>query len=113
MVAAGLTVMVRVVSPVLHAYDAQLAPPSRVAEPPAQTDAGPVMVGMTLQSKMVYDVWGPTVTTAHHLARSGHPGQILVSEATRSLLPDTIETNAAPDAESTWVVSAPTVGGRT
>jgi len=79
----------------------------------AGVHTGPVMVGMTLQSKMMYDVWGPTVTTAHHLARSGHRGQILVSEATRSLLPDTIETNAAPDAESTWVVSTLTVGGRT
>lgn len=83
----------------------------------AGAHTGPVMVGMTLQSKMVYDVWGPTVTTAYHLARSGRRGQILVSEATRALLPDTIETDAAPDSspgsETAWVVSTLTVGGRT
>ena len=79
----------------------------------AGVHTGPVMVGMTLQSRMVYDVWGPTVTAAHHLARRGRGGQILITDATRSLLPHTIETHAAPDDESTWVVSTLTVGGRT
>jgi class 3 adenylate cyclase len=52
---------------------------------------GPVMVGMSGGARLVYDVWGPTVTTAHLLARSAHQGEILLAEATRDRLPEEIE----------------------
>jgi class 3 adenylate cyclase len=52
---------------------------------------GPVMVGMSGGSRLVYDVWGPTVTTAHLLARSAHDGEILLAETTRDRLPQEIE----------------------
>jgi class 3 adenylate cyclase len=52
---------------------------------------GPVTVGMSGGARLVYDVWGPTVTTAHLLARSAQDGQILITEATRARLPEEIE----------------------
>lgn len=52
---------------------------------------GPVTVGMSGGARLVYDVWGPTVTTAHQLARSAQPGQIVITEATRARLPEEIE----------------------
>ncbi len=52
---------------------------------------GPVTVGMTGGQRLVYDVWGPTVTIAHNLARVATPGQILVSAETRALLPADLE----------------------
>lgn len=51
---------------------------------------GPVTVGMTGASRLLYDVWGPTVSSAHHLARQADRGEILVSEQTRVLLPETM-----------------------
>lgn len=78
---------------------------------------GSVTVGMTLESRLVYDVWGPTVSVAHHLARLGSRSQILVSDATRTLLPDSIRVDArhdnSRDDQTIWVVSASSVGGRT
>lgn len=78
---------------------------------------GSVTVGMTLESRLVYDVWGPTVSVAHHLARLGSRSQILVSNATRTLLPETIQVEArgddTPDDQTIWVVSTSSVGGRT
>jgi class 3 adenylate cyclase len=75
---------------------------------------GPVTVGLTLESRLVYDAWGPTVSYAHHLARLGRRGQVLVTESTKSLLPDSIETEAVPaDGETVWLVTTTTVGGRT
>ena len=51
---------------------------------------GPVTVGMAGGGRLVYDVWGTTVTVAHHLARRSGPGQIMLSDDTHSLLPDEI-----------------------
>lgn len=48
---------------------------------------GPVTVGMSGRDQMVYDVWGPTVATAHTLARCAHGGQVLVTGRTRDRLP--------------------------
>ncbi len=53
--------------------------------------SGPVTVGMSGGSRLVYDVWGPTVATAHTLARAAGAGQIMLTEETRSRLPDEIE----------------------
>ena len=52
---------------------------------------GPVTVGMTGGQRLVYDVWGPTVTIAHDLARVAPIGEILISGATRRLLPESFE----------------------
>jgi class 3 adenylate cyclase len=52
---------------------------------------GPVTVGMSGGTRLVYDVWGPTVTTAHALARAAHAGEIIVTEATRARLPEEIQ----------------------
>lgn len=76
---------------------------------------GPVNVGMTRETGLVYDVWGPSVTLAHDLARSGRRGQILVSGTTRVLLPETVTTEPIDGDRSVehevFVVSAETVGG--
>ena len=53
---------------------------------------GSVTVGMTGGSRLVYDVWGETVTTAHHLARRAGPGQVIISSETRDMLPQTLRT---------------------
>ncbi len=85
---------------------------------------GPVNVGMTRETGLVYDVWGPTVSRAHDLARSGGRGQILISGRTHALLPDSVvaervtetETDGEPgddgdDTDLVFAVSAETVGG--
>ena len=54
-------------------------------------NTGPVTVGMSGGTRLVYDVWGPTVTTAHALARAAHADEIIVTEATRARLPEEIE----------------------
>ena len=64
-------------------------------------NTGPVMVGMSGGARLVYDVWGPTVTTAHDLARSARPGDIVVTDATRARLPDDIEVTPWEAAGST------------
>ena len=75
--------------------------------------AGAVTVGMTGGTRMIYDVWGPAVTTAHQLARRADAGQILVSDSARRRLPDTIEaTRVDDDRESIWVLASAAVGGR-
>lgn len=72
---------------------------------------GPVNVGMTRETGLVYDVWGPSVSRAHDLARSGRRGEILVSEATRALLPATVDATPREGDEHVFVVSTATVGG--
>ncbi|MGB5759357.1 MAG: adenylate/guanylate cyclase domain-containing protein [Acidimicrobiales bacterium] len=75
-------------------------------------DTGPLTVGMTLESRLVYDAWGPTVTKAHHLARLGRRGQVLVTDATRLLLPESIEAEPLTFDEATaWLVTTASVRG--
>jgi len=75
---------------------------------------GPVTVGMTGGIRMVYDVWGATVTAAHSLARRAGRGQILVSGATAAVLPDSVgRARAGGDDEDGWVVDAASVGEST
>jgi class 3 adenylate cyclase len=45
---------------------------------------------MTGGSRLLYDVWGDTVTAAHHLARRAGSGAIVLSDATHALLPDEV-----------------------
>lgn len=51
---------------------------------------GPVTVGLTGSVKLVYDLWGETVRVAHFLARRARPGEILVTDEVRRLLPSDI-----------------------
>jgi class 3 adenylate cyclase len=56
----------------------------------AGVSTGPLVVDVSGNAQLIYDVWGPTVTTAHHLARAARAGQIVVTDATRARLPDDI-----------------------
>jgi len=56
----------------------------------AGVHSGPVTAGLAGSARLIYDLWGPTVGTAHYLARSAHPGTILVSEDTKLRLPPSI-----------------------
>jgi class 3 adenylate cyclase len=73
---------------------------------------GPVTVGMAGGARLVYDVWGETVTVAHHLARRARRGDVLLSEATHRMLPDEIRTERAADIDDTplWTVPLTTMG---
>ena len=74
-------------------------------------DTGPVSVGMTGGSRLVYDVWGTTVNVAHSLARRAGSGAIVISNATHSMLPEEIPSEPG-DVEGTtvWTVSATAMG---
>ncbi|MEO1057357.1 MAG: adenylate/guanylate cyclase domain-containing protein, partial [Actinomycetota bacterium] len=77
---------------------------------------GPVTVGLSGGARLVYDVWGDTVTTAHHLARRARADEILASGDTTRVLPEEIETTALDggrgsngDADdAAWVISLET-----
>lgn len=76
---------------------------------------GPVTVGMTGGARLVYDVWGTTVTVAHAIARRARRGQILVTDATRALLPESIglehDDAASGEILDVWSVEPATVRG--
>jgi class 3 adenylate cyclase len=75
--------------------------------------SGRVTVAMTGGTRMIYDVWGPAVTTAHQLARRADPGQIVVSDAARRRLPETIAaTRVDNQREPSWVLAPASIGGR-
>jgi class 3 adenylate cyclase len=74
-------------------------------------DTGPVTVGMTGGARLIYDVWGETVSRAHLLARSAGAGTIVVSDSTHSMLPDEIPSHAADVAGApVWIVSDTATG---
>ena len=56
--------------------------------------SGPAYVGMAGRDHLIYDVWGPTVSSAHTLARSAGPGDVVMTEAARERLPADIGTVA-------------------
>jgi class 3 adenylate cyclase len=67
---------------------------------------GPVMVGLAGASRLMYDVWGETVSTAQYLARTARPGQVLVTGTVAEVhLPADLV--ATPVSESVWEVSSP------
>ncbi|MGI9614465.1 MAG: adenylate/guanylate cyclase domain-containing protein [Acidimicrobiales bacterium] len=75
-------------------------------------DSGLVLTGMTADNGGVYDVWGDTVTTAHYLARLGSLDEVLITERTGVLLPDTVATSTAPNyGDSILSVEPIAVGG--
>jgi len=49
--------------------------------------SGPASVGLAGSSRLVYDVWGESLNTAHLLAHRARPGEILISDQTKSMLP--------------------------
>lgn len=67
---------------------------------------GPMTVGLAGASRLLYDLWGETVSTAHYLARTARPGQVLVTGAVAGVrLPaDLVVT---PVSESIWEVNPP------
>jgi class 3 adenylate cyclase len=71
----------------------------------AGVQTGRVTVGMTGGARLVYDVWGETVTMADQLARRAGPNVVLVSDTVRKLLPDEIEVIPAGDADGVWAVA--------
>lgn len=73
----------------------------------AGVETGPVTVGMTGGNRLVYDVWGDTVSAAHHLARRASPGQILLSDETHAMLPDEFhQTELTIDGQHLWTVAS-------
>ncbi len=79
----------RAVSFVLDVRDlvADLGGDGRVISMRAGVDSGPVTVGLTGGSGLVYDAWGSTVQRAADLARHCGPNEVLVSTAVRRQLP--------------------------
>lgn len=49
-------------------------------------DSGPISVGLTARSGLIYDAWGDTVSGAEELARHAPPGAIAVSDTVREQL---------------------------
>ena len=70
---------------------------------------------MTGGTRLLYDVWGETVTVAHYLARQAPRDSILVSGQTRMLLPDSFDVTLVSDDDDggAWTVASASVGGST
>ncbi|MCP5024983.1 MAG: adenylate/guanylate cyclase domain-containing protein [Actinomycetia bacterium] len=71
-------------------------------------DTGPVTVGFSGGERLLYDIWGAPVTAAHQLARRAGQGQILVSESTRDLLPQSLSVTPTDGAGTMWLVAEET-----
>lgn len=73
--------------------------------------SGSVFVGMAGRDHLIYDVWGPTVSSAHTLARSASAGSVVLTDATRTRLPADMVTvaweGAAPSAPDADAVTSP------
>ena len=65
---------------------------------------GPVSVGLIGSSRLVYDLWGSTVSEAHTLAATAAIGDILLSDPARERLPDHIDVTTAErvDGQNHW-----------
>lgn len=58
---------------------------------------GPVMIGLTGGTRLVYDAWGTTVTTAARLAQLATSGEVIVADSTRTRLPPSIPAEPTTD----------------
>ncbi len=89
----------RAVSFVLDVRDLvqDLGEDNRLISMVAGVDSGPVTVGLTGGSGLVYDSWGSTVQRAADLARHGGSGDVRVSAAVRAQLPSTFLTEDDTD----------------
>jgi class 3 adenylate cyclase len=67
-------------------------------------DSGPVSVGLAGSSRLVYDVWGESLTEAYTLAHRARPGEILISGRTRDMLPPDVGVHRREDGEECWQV---------
>ncbi|MBT8240677.1 MAG: adenylate/guanylate cyclase domain-containing protein [Acidimicrobiia bacterium] len=65
---------------------ADLGDDGRLISMHAGVDTGPVTVGLTGGSGLVYDAWGPTVQGAADLARRSGSNEVLISAAVRTHL---------------------------
>ena len=76
--------------------------------------SGPVTVGLTGTSHLVYDVWGITVRRADHLARRAGPGRLLASDESAAKLPDTIPVTEFEriTGQMAWIVDHDRAGDR-
>lgn len=54
-------------------------------------NSGPVVAGVIGDQKFAYDLWGDTVNVAARMESNGQPGEILITDATRVHLNDTIQ----------------------
>lgn len=68
-------------------------------------DSGPVTVGLTGGSGLVYDAWGATVQHASDLARRADVGEILVTPSVRSQLPSIFGVVERGQSDDSFVVS--------
>jgi class 3 adenylate cyclase len=65
---------------------------------------GRVDVGLGGASRLVYDIWGPTVTEAYATARSAEPGTVRVTATTATLLPAEVATEPVDAGDGLRVV---------
>ena len=78
-------------------------------EASAGLSSGPVTVGLVGDARLVYDIWGETVTIANMLASRAATGEILISESTKDRLPaEQVLREAADHADGppAWIVVA-------
>jgi class 3 adenylate cyclase len=65
------------------------------------------MAGVADDGRMLFDLWGTTVTVTHAIARSAEPGQLLVSDELKDLvssLDDRAVAVARSDDISLWSI---------
>ncbi|MEL6353704.1 MAG: adenylate/guanylate cyclase domain-containing protein [Cyanobacteria bacterium J06627_28] len=74
----------RIVSQINRTWDIHL-------EIRAGIHAGGVMAGTVGSQRLIYDVWGDTVVTAHYVQSAAQPGSVYVSQAVANSLVDIYE----------------------
>ena len=62
-------------------------------------NSGPVVAGVIGSHKFAYDLWGDAVNVAARMESHGTPGEVLITEATRRLLDDSIPLRPAGSRE--------------
>ena len=68
-------------------------------------DSGPVTIGLTGGSGLVYDAWGTTVQRADDLARRAEAGMVMLTSAVRSQLPSTFDIDEQSTTADTFVLT--------
>jgi class 3 adenylate cyclase len=83
-------------------------------EPATGVHSGPVSVGLAGSSRLVYDAWGSTLSTAYLLAHRAASGEILISDETKQMLPPEIDlrSSAGDASQPIWEVVAEDVTER-